>query len=63
MYYVLVHNHISKSFEAKNEEFIAVDFEGKGRVWVKDCHGNLTKISRKDISSIEMDFRIAELFK
>ena len=33
---VLVCNHTSRPFKAKNKECIAVDFEGKGRVWVKD---------------------------
>ena len=60
---VLVRNHTAKPFEAKSTDHICVGFQGKNRIFVKDNHGTITKVNRKDVTLIEMDIKIAELFK
>ena len=60
---MLVRNHTAKPFEAKSTDHICVGFQGKNRVFVKDNHGTITKVNRKDVTPIEMDIKIAELFK
>ena len=60
---VLMRNHTAKLFKAKSTDHICVGFQGKNRVFVKDNHGTITKVNRKDVTLIEMDIKIAELFK
>ena len=59
---VLVRNHTAKPFEPRSTDHICVGFQGKNRVFVKDNHGTITKVNRKDVAPIEMDIKIAELF-
>ena len=59
---VLIGNHTAKPFEAKSNDYICVGFQGNNRVFIKDNHGTITKVNRKDITRIEMDIKIAELF-
>ena len=59
---VLVRNHTAKPFEPRSTDHICVGFQGKNRVLVKDNHGTITKVNRKDVTPIEMDIKIAELF-
>ena len=56
-------NHTTKPFEARSNDYICVGFEGNNRILVKDNHGKITKVNRKDVTPIEMDIKIAELFK
>ena len=56
-------NHTAKPIEAKSTDYICVGFQGKNRVFVKDNHGKITKVNRKDVTPIEMDIKIVELFK
>ena len=60
---VLVRNHTAKPFEARSNDYICIGFEGNNRILVKDNHGKITKVNRKDVTPIEMDIKIAELFK
>ena len=60
---VLVRNHTAKPFEARSNDHICVGFKGNNRILVKDNHGKITKVNRKDVTPIEMDIKIAELFK
>ena len=60
---VLVRNHTAKPFEARSTDYICVGFQGNNRVFVKDNHGTITKVNRKDVTPVEMDIKIAELFK
>ena len=55
-------NHTAKPFEARNTDYICVGFQGNNRVSVKDNHGTITKVNRKDVTPVEMDIKIAELF-
>ena len=60
---VLVRDHTAKPFEARSTDYICVGFQGNNRVFVKDNHGKITKVNRRDVTPIEMDIKIAELFK
>ena len=55
-------NHTAKPFKARSNDYICVGFQGNNRVLVKDNHGKITKVNRKDVTPIEMDIKIAELF-
>ena len=55
-------NHTAKPFEARSNDYICVGFQGSNRVFVKDNHGKITKVNRKDLTAIEMDIKIAKLF-
>ena len=59
---VLVRNHTAKPYEPRSTDYICIGFQGKNRVLVKDNHGTITKVNRKDVTPIEMDIKIAELF-
>ena len=59
---VLMRNHTAKPFEARSTDYICIGFQGKNRVFVKDNHGTITKVNRKDVTPVEMDIKIAELF-
>ena len=60
---VLVKNHTAKAFEPKGIDHHIVSFEGRNRVLVKDNHGKITKVHRKDVQPIEMDIAMAEFIK
>ena len=55
-------NHTAKPFKARSTDHICVGFQGKNRIFVKDNHGTITKVNRKDVTPVEMDIKIAELF-
>ena len=59
---VVVKDHTAKAFEPRSTDHLCVGFKGKNRVFVKDNHGKVTLVNRKDISPCEMDVKIAELF-
>ena len=59
---VLMKNHTAKPFEARSTDNICVGFQGNNRVFVKDNHSTITKVNRKDVTLVEMDIKIAELF-
>ena len=60
---VLLRNHTAKPFKARSNDYICVGFQGNNRVFVKDNHGTITKVNRKDVAPVEMDIKIAELFR
>ena len=55
-------NHTAKPFKARSTDHICVGFQGNNRVFVKDNHGTITKVNRKDVTPVEMDIKISELF-
>ena len=55
-------NHTAKPFEARSTDYICKGFQGNNRVFVKDNHSTITKVNRKDVTPVEMDIKIAELF-
>ena len=54
-------NHTAKPFEARSTDYICVGFQGNNRVFVKDNHGTITKVNRKDVTPVQMDMKIANL--
>ena len=60
--HVLVRDHVSKVFQPKATDHLIVDFYGN-RVLVKDSHGKINKVHRKDVQPIEMDIATAEFFR
>ena len=56
-------NHTAKPFKARSTDYICIGFQGNNRVFVKDNHGTITKVNRKDVTPVEMDIKIAELFR
>ena len=55
-------NHTAKPFKARSTDHICVGFQENNRVFMKDNHGTITKVNRKDVTPVEMDIKIAELF-
>ena len=55
-------NHTAKPFKARSTDYICIRCQGNNRVFVKDNHGTITKVNRKDVTLVEMDIKIAELF-
>ena len=47
----------------ESNDHICIGFEGNNRILVKDNHGKITKVNTKDVTPIEMDIKIAKLFK
>ena len=60
---VLVRDHTSKAFEPTGINHRVVDSDGKNRVIVKDCYGNIKKVHRRDVKPVEMDIATAEFFR
>ena len=56
-------NHTAKAFEPKGIDHHIVSFEVRNCVLVKDNHGKITKVHRKDVQLIEMDIATAEFIK
>ena len=59
---VLMRNHTAKPFKERSTDYICIGFQGNNRVFMKDNHGTITKVKRKDVTLVEMDIKIAELF-
>ena len=59
---VLVRNHTAKPFKARSTDYICVGFQGNNRVFIKDNHSTITKVNRKDVTPVERDIKITELF-
>ena len=60
---VLVRDHTSGAFKPKAVDHHIVDFCGKNQVFVKDNHGNIKKVHKKDVQPVEMDIAMAEFFR
>ena len=60
--HVLVRDHDSKVFQPRATDHLIVNFYGN-RVLVKDNHGKINKVHRKDVQPIEMDIATAEFFR
>ena len=55
-------NHTAKPFKARSTDYICVGFQGNNRIFMKDNHSTIIKLNRKDVTPVEMDIKIAELF-
>ena len=51
---ILVRDHTSKAFQPKYKDFCIVGLLGKNQVEIKDNHGHVTKVHRRDIKKTPM---------
>ena len=59
---ILVRDHTSGAFEPRGIDHHIVDFSGN-YVTVKDNHGTIKTVHRKDVQPVEMDIATAEFFR
>ena len=60
---VLVRDHTSKAFQPKYKDFCIIGLLGKNQVEIKDNHGHITKVHRKDLKKIPMTEKVCQLYK
>ena len=60
---ILVRDHTSKAFQPKYKDFCIVGLLGKNQVEIKDNHGHITKVHRRDIKKIPMTEKVCKLYE
>ena len=60
---VLIRDHISKAFQPKYKDFCIVGLLGKNQIEIKDNHGHITKVHRKDVKKIPMTEKVCQLYE
>ena len=60
---VLVRDHTSKAFQPKYKDFCIVGLLGKNQLEIKDNHGHITKVHRKDVKKIPMTEKVCQLYE
>ena len=60
---VLVRDHTSKAFQPKYRDFCIIGLLGKNQVEIKDNHGHITKVHRKDVKKIPMTEKVCQLYE
>ena len=60
---VLVRDHTSKAFQPKYKDFCIIGLLGKNQVEIKDNHGDITKVHRKDVKKISMTEKVCQLYE
>ena len=60
---VLVRDHTSKVFQPKYKDFCITGFLGKNQIEVKDNHGHMTKVHRRDVKKIPMTDKISQMYE
>ena len=60
---ILVRDHTLKAFQPKYKDFCIVGLLGKNRVEIKDNHGHITKVHRRDIQKIPMTKKVCKLYE
>ena len=60
---MLVRDHISKAFQPKYKDFCIVGLLGKNQVEIKDNHGHITKVHRRDIKKMPMMEKVCKLYE
>ena len=60
---ILVRDHTSKAFQPKYKDFCIVGLLGKNQVEIKDNHGHVTKVHRKDVKKIPMTEKVCKLYE
>ena len=60
---VLIRDHTSKAFQPKYKDFCIVGLLGKNQVEIKDNHGHITKVHRKDVKKIPMTKKVCQLYE
>ena len=60
---VLIRDHTSKAFQPKYKDFCIVGILGKNQIEIKDNHGHMTKVHRKDVKKIPMAEKVCQLYE
>ena len=60
---ILVRDHTSKAFQPKYKDFCIIGLLGKNQVEIKDNHGHITKVHRKDMKKIPMTEKVCQLYE
>ena len=60
---ILIRDHTSKAFEPKYKDFCIVGLLGKNQVEMKDNHGHITKVHRRDVKKIPMTEKVCKLYE
>ena len=60
---ILVRDHTSKAFQPKYKDLCIVGLLGKNQVKIKDNHGHITKVHRRDVKKIPMTEKDCKLYK
>ena len=60
---VLVRDHTSKAFQPKYKDFCIGGLIGKNQIEIKDNHGHITKVHRKDVKKIPMTEKVCQLYE
>ena len=58
---ILVRDHTSKAFQPKYNDCCIVGLLGKNQFEIKDNHGHITKVHRRDVKKIPMTEKICKL--
>ena len=53
----------SKAFQPKYKDFCIVGLLGKNQVEIKDNHGHITKVHRRDVKKIPMTEKVCKLYE
>ena len=60
---ILIRDHTSKAFQPKYKDFCIIGLLGKNQIEIKDNHGHITKVHRKDVKKIPMTEKICQLYE
>ena len=60
---VLVRDHTSKAFQPKYKDFCIIGLLGKNQIEIKDNHGHITKVHRRDVKKIPMTEKVCQLYE
>ena len=60
---ILVRDHTSKAFQPKYKDFCIVGLLGKNQDEIKDNHGHVTKVHRRDVKKIPMTEKVCKLYE
>ena len=59
----ILRDHTSKAFQPKYKDFCIVGLQGKNQVEIKDNHGHITKVHRRDVKKIPMTEKVCKLYE
>ena len=60
---IIIRDHTSKAFQPKYKHFCIVGLLGKNQVEIKDNHGHITKVHRRDVKKIHMTEKVCKLYE
>ena len=60
---VLIRNHTSKAFQPKYKDFCIIGLLGKIQIEIKDNHGHITKVHRRDVKKIPLTEKVCQLYE